>query len=276
MLKMKQILLLLFLSSIFVIPNSFSQHSIYTDYSYKPDKNYFKSYLTASKKIAISPARWNKKQWIIAGSVVAAGAVIYSFDEEIQSFFQSNQTEGSDFAAKYIFEPWGSGLYPAILIGGFYVYGLSAKDLRARQIALGATQAFIISGITVSVLKHLTHRHRPYQDVPSNSKLWEGPFKGFEYTSFPSGHTITAFTMASFFSSVYKDKLWVALVAYGLASGVGLERIYDNQHWASDVFIGAALGVAIGKAIYLVMDKDSRLSMGISDTGGIALVYHIK
>jgi membrane-associated phospholipid phosphatase len=274
--SVKRILLLLFLPLLFVGSNTFSQNTIYTDYSYKPDKNYFKSYLTASKKIAISPARWNKKQWIIAGSVVTVGAIIYTFDEEIQTFFQSNKTEGSDFAAKYIFEPWGSGLYPAILIGGFYVYGLSTKDLRARQIALGAAQAFIISGITVEILKHLTHHHRPYQDIPPNSKLWEGPFKGFEYTSFPSGHAITAFTMASFFSSVYKDKLWVGIVAYGLATGVGLQRIYDNQHWASDVFIGAALGVAIGKAIYLVMDKDSRLSMGFSDTGGVALVYHIK
>ena len=149
------------------------------------------------------------------------------------------------------------GFYPAILIGGFYVYGLSTKNLRSRQIALGATQTFVMSGITVQILKMLTHRHRPYHDDPPNPRLWEGPFTGFEYNSFPSGHSITAFALASFFSSVYKDKIWVGVLAYGIAGGVGLQRLYAGEHWASDVLIGAALGVGIGKTVFHSMNKNS-------------------
>ncbi len=271
--RLKITLLLLSMSMVF---NLFSQQPHFTDYSYKPDKAYFKSYLTVSKEIAISPLRWNSKQWVIAGGVVAGGLILYQFDDEIRQFFQSSNvhSDGADFASKYLIEPWG-GLFPAMLVGGFYVYGLSADDLRARQIALGATQAFVMSVITVQVLKHLTHRHRPYQDEPSNPRLWEGPFKGFEYTSFPSGHTIRAFTMASFFSSVYKDKLWVGILSYGIATGVGIQRLYENEHWSSDVFIGAALGIAIGKTVARLMKGDSRMSMGVSETGGISLTYRI-
>ncbi|MGD0267199.1 MAG: phosphatase PAP2 family protein, partial [Candidatus Methylomirabilota bacterium] len=41
----------------------------------------------------------------------------------------------------------------------------------------------------------------------------------------------------------------VSILAYGLAGVAGLTRIYDDKHWASDVFLGAALGTLIGKAV---------------------------
>jgi len=272
---MKHLKILLFSFFILASLNSFSQRPPFPDYSYKPDKKYFKSYLSLSGEIVKSPLNWNKKQWLFAGGVTAGAIVLYQFDKEILDFFQANQSSGADFASKYIFEPMGRGIYPALLVGGFYTYGLITDDLQTRQVALGATRAFVVSIVGAQVLKHLTHRHRPYQDSPPNPRLWEGPFKGFEYTSFPSGHTITAFTLASFFSRVYKDKLWVGILSYGLATGVGLERLYNSQHWSSDVFVGAALGVAIGQLAARTMLGDKRLSMGFSETGGIALTYRL-
>jgi len=248
----------------------------FTNYSYKPDGNYFKSYWTATKRIATGPIRWKKKEWIIAGSVFVAGATLYVFDDEIRRFLQKNTNNTLDAASRYVFEPWGSGLYPAVLFGGYYLYGLTAKSKKARQIALGGTQAFVMAAITSQVLKHVFHRHRPYQDNPSNPYLWEGPFNGWEYKSFPSGHTTAAFAIASLMQQVYKDKLWVGVLSYGLATGVGLSRVYDNEHWPSDVLIGAALGFAIGQTVYKVMSEDSKLSMGLSDTGGISLAYRIE
>jgi len=264
------------LLAILIQSTLFCQSNSFSNYSYKPDKQYFKSYLEVSKRVVTAPARWNKNQWITAGSVIAGGIVLYTFDDEIRTFFQNNHSNTGDFASKYVFEPLGSGLYPAVLIGSYYLYGLTAKNIKSRQIALGATQAFVISGISVQILKHLTHRHRPYQDIPANSRKWEGPFKGFEYTSFPSGHTIAAFSLASFFSSVYKEKMWVSILSYSLAAGVAMQRIYDDKHWASDVFIGAALGFAIGKSVYFIVNKNSNFTIGITDYGGISMVYHIK
>lgn len=262
---------------LFTISHQLSaQNPSFENYSYKPDKEYFKSYWTATKKIVTGPARWKGKEWGIAAVTVTAGLALYIYDDDIRVFFQDHQTSGLDNASKYFFEPWGNGIYPAALLGGFYIYGLAAKDNNARQIALGGMQALVLTGISTQLIKHLTHRHRPNQDTPPNPRLWEGPFKGWEYTSFPSSHTSTAFALASFMSSVYKDKIWVGMLSYGIATGVGLSRIYENEHWASDVLVGAALGYAIGKTIFYMMDGNSNLSMGISDTGGISLVYHIK
>jgi membrane-associated phospholipid phosphatase len=65
-------------------------------------------------------------------------------------------------------------------------------------------------------------------------------------------------------------------LCYAFATGTAWSRVYDNKHWPSDVFIGAALGYAIGKTVYHVMQGKSNLTLGVSSTGGIALVYKLK
>ena len=265
-------LLLVFFSQ----SNIFCQSNSFSDYSYKPDKAYFKSYWTVTKKIPTGPARWKTGEWIAFSGIIAGGVILYAYDDEIRKFIQRNPSHGKDVTAKYVFEPWGSGLYPAVLLGGFYIYGAAAKDQRAKQIALAGVQVFIMTGITTQIVKHLTHRHRPYQNDPSNPRLWEGPFTGWDYTSFPSGHTSTAFALASLISSVYKDKIWVGIISYTIATGVAWSRVYENNHWPSDVLIGAALGFAIGKTVYHVMQGKTNLTLGISEYGGVSLVYHIK
>ncbi len=268
----------IFLALLFIFPLQHlkAQSEIFPSYSYKVDKDYIKSYWTVAKKIPTGPARWKTGEWIAFSGIVVGGAIIYAFDDEIRKWIQRNPTHAKENVSEYFFEPWGSGLYPAFLLGGFYIYGLAAKDNRARQVALGGAQAFIMTGLTTQIIKHLTHRHRPDQDDPANPRLWEGPFTGWDYTAFPSGHTSTAFALASLISSVYKDKIWVAILSYTIATGVAWSRVYDNKHWPTDVLIGAALGFAIGKTVYYVMQGKTNLTLGISSQGGVALVYHLN
>ena len=55
---------------------------------------------------------------------------------------------------------------------------------------------------------------------------------------------------ASVIAEIYGDEYpWVPWVSYTAAAGTGLSRINDEKHWASDVFLGAALGTAIGKLV---------------------------
>ena len=274
--KSIRISILLLLTFIFSQQSLWAQPEIFPTYSYKVDKEYIKSYWTVAKKIPTGPARWKAGEWIAFSGVIVGGAILYTFDDEIRKWIQRNPTQAKDNISAYGLEPWGSGLYPAFLLGGFYIYGLAADNHRARQIALGGAQVVIMTGIATQIIKHLTHRHRPNQDIPANPRLWEGPFTGWDYTSFPSGHTSTAFALASFISSVYRDKIWVGILSYGLATGVAWSRVYNNNHWPSDVLIGAALGFAIGKTVYHVMQGKTNLTLGLSENGGMALVYHLK
>ena len=68
------------------------------------------------------------------------------------------------------------------------------------------------------------------------------------YLSFPSGDASSAFAIASVVASEY-DNIVVPALVYTTASLIALERVYNNAHWSSDVFVGSAIGYFTGKAI---------------------------
>jgi membrane-associated phospholipid phosphatase len=66
--------------------------------------------------------------------------------------------------------------------------------------------------------------------------------------SFPSGHTATAFAISTVLANRIDNPI-ATVALYGLAGFTGYQRIYDNKHWFSDVFVGAAIGYFIGSSI---------------------------
>lgn len=85
--------------------------------------------------------------------------------------------------------------------------------------------AGLTTGVIVESLKYTVHRERP-----------NGHPK-----SFPSGHTAAAFVGAGFLQMRY-GVAW-GLPAYALAAFTGYSRIESNNHWTSDVLMGAAIGL---------------------------------
>ncbi|MGD0340781.1 MAG: phosphatase PAP2 family protein, partial [Bacteroidales bacterium] len=77
----------------------------------------------------------------------------------------------------------------------------------------------------------------------------------FAFDSFPSGHAATAFSIATVFASEYSDIKVVPVISYSLASLVGITRLTEHKHWASDVFIGSLLGYACGKQVVAHFNK---------------------
>lgn len=71
--------------------------------------------------------------------------------------------------------------------------------------------------------------------------------------SFPSGHTMAAFTSAAFLDQRYniKAKYWF----YGAATLVGISRITSNRHWTHDVITGALIGVLSNKLLVKPLEK---------------------
>ncbi|MBE0651686.1 MAG: phosphatase PAP2 family protein [Bacteroidales bacterium] len=251
-----------------------AQTNDFSSYPTKPCKQYYLSYWTATKKTVTAPFHWKKPEWIAFGGVVAGGATLYIFDNKINNFFQAHQTAGLNRVAKYGLEPLGSGVYSFPFVAGFYFYGVATHNKKMMRVAMAATQAVIIGGVSVEVVKNIFGRVRPYQSVPANPRLWMGPTHIPNYVSFPSGHTVVAFSLATVFASAYKDKPWVGILSYGLATGVGLSRIYNDKHWSSDVLLGAALGFAVGKTAYHILEGNPHLKMGIMNDGTVGMAYH--
>jgi membrane-associated phospholipid phosphatase len=149
---------------------------------------------------------------------------------------------------------FGSPSYIVPTVGAFYLYGYLADDHKARRTSLLALESFAISGVMVSGLKMLAERHRP--NTGDSPTTWDGPSLSFKDFSFCSGHTASAFSIATVFADQYKDNPFIPPIAYGLATLTGLSRIYSNAHWASDAFFGGALGYFVSKAVLRLHKQD--------------------
>lgn len=213
-----------------------------------PDKAYLVSYLEDTRDIAISPLNWQKKDWLTFAGITATGAFLYTQDEEIRDFFQKNRTDFGDDFSHYFADPLGKGIYIAGLTAGMYVYGELNDNQKAKMVSLEGAKAFVLTAGATYTFKLLFHRERPTALTP-DAYVWNGPSFSFDDLSFPSGHTSVAFAVATVYAEEYSNIKWVPITAYSLATVVGLSRINDDKHWASDVLFGAALGWSIGKLV---------------------------
>lgn len=212
------------------------------------NKTYIKSYWYDTKSFVVSPAKWRTKQWIELGAIAGAGVLAYTQEERIQRYFAGHQSSTAGDFSKYVFEPFGR--FSPVIIGGLYLGGWLAKDNRLTGTSLTAGKAFLVSSAFAVITKQLAHRHRPYQGETPDHANWDGPFSNIEYTSFPSGHSTAAFSMATVYAMEYRSTIWVPVLAYTLAAGTAVSRLYDNDHWASDIVIGSALGFVTGRFMW--------------------------
>jgi membrane-associated phospholipid phosphatase len=218
--------------------------------THAPEYDYLKSYVTDVGSISTQPLRWQKKEWFMALGTATVFTTIYLNDLPIQDFFQANKSESSIWFSTHIAEPLGSGLITLPALGLLYGSGWAFDNPKSRQVALQAGKAWVLTAGATAVLKQLAHRQRPNEGEYPNPHIWRGPFAlTKDYTSFPSGHTSTAFAVATVVADSYADKWYIGAASYALASVAGISRIHDNKHWASDVFAGAVLGFWVGRSV---------------------------
>lgn len=211
-----------------------------------------------------APFRINEKQSIHFGefTLITAGLIL----EDAKIDKRANKIVSTNSAVKKsspVITQFGSnyGIYSA---GVFELYGVVFNDKKAQVTGLLISQALITSGIWTRVGKLITGRERPsasYTNSHEPGGEWHGFFQcmeyikkyktlpGASYDAFPSGHTSTAFSIATVFAKMYDDKLAVPIIAYSAASLVGLSRLTEHAHWMSDVFVGAALGYLCGNQV---------------------------
>lgn len=193
----------------------------------------------------------------IAGLAVLTGVLIANDEAIYRGFRDYRNSHAWVGTVSPIFTEIGSsGAWGTA--AAFLCVGLIAKDDKAVKTGALALSAMLQSGILVQVLKGLPGRQRPYwaQGVDH----WSGPigfFGRFEsgqsgkYDSFPSGHAITAFSLATVVAIQYGEHAWVPVFAYSAATGTALSRLTENKHWLSDVLVGGFLGHVIGRMIVL-------------------------
>lgn len=136
----------------------------------------------------------------------------------------------------------------------FLVTGLATKNTYTRNTGLLAAQAVVDTQIVTFALKQAIGRSKP-SDIPPHGSLRDTWFKYKANLSnggsFPSGHTAAAFGVATVIAERYRRHRWVPVAAYGAAAFLSLSRLPTRAHFASDIFIGAAMGYSVSHFVVL-------------------------
>jgi membrane-associated phospholipid phosphatase len=137
----------------------------------------------------------------------------------------------------------GSVYGSSSIAAAFYLAGRATGNARARETGLLGAEALIDGEIVAGALKLLTQRPRPTFDQG------RGSFRG-DGDSFPSGHAVSAWSMATVIANEYKEKRWIVYTSYGLAAAVSVSRYTGRKHFLSDSLVGSAIGFGIGRYVY--------------------------
>ncbi len=194
------------------------------------------------KEIWTSPFRMHRgdaKWWIGFGAVTGA---LIATDRDSSTLFKNSQGQIS----------WGNHIshvgasYTLIpLVAGFYGYGVLRDDPKAREVGVLGTEALLDSLIVAEALKFAAGRNRPDSQGEKSQFFDAGD-------SFPSGHAIESWALASVIAHEYgrgHTKL-VPILAYSLAGVVSMSRFAAQRHYASDIVAGGAMGWFIGRYVY--------------------------
>jgi hypothetical protein len=193
--------------------------------------------------------------WIF-GAGIGATLVAHQYDEEVYQHNAKGKHLIMDKDTASTFALLGSG---------------------ALGIGIAATQLFVDSpnglmharAIAFTSASHLLIALAVQRGRPGERDDYL-PFK----SSYPSGHTSSAFATATSLGYAYGWK--AGLPAFFVATAIGAARVSENAHWTSDVVRGAALGIAWARASHLTKEqkKDPLVWTPIPTSDGMQIVFH--
>lgn len=130
---------------------------------------------------------------------------------------------------------------------GLVVAGMLSDSRGLREAGYGCLSGWALSNTLRHTIYLGVSRHRPYV-AHGNQYAFAVPGGPWDEHSFFAGHPTNAFACATFWSERFKLRLGEPLL-YVAATATALARIADRRHWASDVFLGVAVGYAVGRTI---------------------------
>ncbi len=197
------------------------------------------------------PLHWQGRQWAQFGGVIAGTGLVYLTDDETSRFIRNNR-EGVPKIIRDYGSFYGNPENNYIATSGVYLAGLITKNEKLRRTGVLLVASATSAGFLQQVLKSTVGRARP---VSGKSKDTFDPFNSSRnYHSFPSGHALLAFTNAYAIAKQFKSP-WAKAGIYTIGAIPGISRVWDGQHWLSDVVFAFAISIATVESIDRYLDK---------------------
>ncbi len=156
------------------------------------------------------------------------------------------------FFVNYTF--FGDGIFALGLVAFLYYR-------KQKKLALLILAAYLSSGLTAQLLKNIIYAPRPRIYFEASQYIYHlDNFgnSGGGNSSFPSGHTTSAFALATVLALWFRKK-WMGITLASAAVLVGYSRVYLAQHFPADVLAGACIGIAFGTLTMLLFSSTLRL-----------------
>lgn len=190
---------------------------------------------------------------IFLGAGGAAAGILHEIDDDVAA-----AAEGAGAAGHTRFgDVFGDGWVQGGAAVATYVVGRLSHKPRVTHTGSDLVRAQVLNALLTTTLKVTVNRDRPTGSGHA----------------FPSGHTSATFASAAVLHNHYGWK--VGAPAYFVASFVGWSRVWDGQHWLSDVVFGAAVGLAAGHTVTLGHRAKNWNVVPVRTSGGGAL-YFVK
>jgi membrane-associated phospholipid phosphatase len=209
----------------------------------------------AQRAPALDAELYDTSDWLLAGSLLTASLVLIPLDDDARELAVDMRGRTSNGISD-ILRPFGRTTELAAVSAATYVVGRAVSNERVADFGLHAFVSLALSNFVTGSLKVVTGRSRPL--VLGADSTWarqghdEWDFFGGWHSdgaraSYASGHTSNAFAIAT----VFAEELGGAApwIAYPMAAGVAWSRVNDEAHWASDVVMGALIGIVSGHLV---------------------------
>jgi len=203
-----------------------------------------KKFLEVGEDIFTSPKDFNSNDWIKLGGTAALTTAGFYFDEEMRNFTRENKTNflNTVFSIDDYYNLYTIALADIAILG----YGSASDDNDVKNLGLKLSEATVYSTIINYFIKLLTSRSRPFLNM---GNLDFNPIQlGYDRTAFPSGHSTSTFAFSKVMADEIDNIYW-KITWYTASTLVALARIYHDQHWLSDVILGAAIGYFVGEFV---------------------------
>lgn len=200
------------------------------------------------------------------GFLLVGGLGLISLQQgDLLLYFSDHRTSFKDFFFKYgtkLGEEWS--YLGFIIYFGFIKQYAQSNKISNKLINLHMARAsklllLPLTGLIVTIVSFLSKKFflhpRPslyYKQLGTLSEinLVEGVHLAKGLSSFPSGHTMSAFALFTLVALLVENKKMVALLLFSAALIVGLSRIYLVQHFLKDVYLGGIMGGIIALIMY--------------------------
>lgn len=196
------------------------------------------------------------REELVAGLAVMATVAVAPLDHPIDSEIQESNWQRPSALHRVANDlAFLGGPGPFVVGGGFYIVGRLAGNTAAADVGLHVTESVLLSAAIAGLGKGISGCTLPDVKGKTGCQFWRGFHRGNgPYVSFPSGHTAAGFALASSLASEanwWNPKLgqYVTPVVYAAAGCIGLARMYQNVHWASDLPLGAFIGTWSGLTV---------------------------